>query len=103
MRWEVESASGMHVRNSKNLLTNEDGVTFQGENPSENRWTEGPAPHHPQCAGYPADGETFFIYLRDTFDYLYDEGVQTPKMMSVGLHCRLAGRPSRAAGLYSLS
>ena len=48
--------------------------------------------------GFP-DGESFFVYLRDTFDLLYDEGLQAPKMMSVGLHCRLAGRPGRAAGL----
>jgi putative urate catabolism protein len=48
--------------------------------------------------GFP-DGESFFIYLRDTFDFLYDEGFHAPKMMSVGLHCRLAGRPGRAAGL----
>ena len=48
--------------------------------------------------GFP-DGESFFTYLRDTFDYLYDEGAQAPKMMSVGLHCRLTGRPGRAAGL----
>jgi putative urate catabolism protein len=46
-----------------------------------------------------ADGESFFAYLRDTFDYLYAEGETQPKMMSVGLHCRLAGRPGRAAGL----
>ncbi|MFZ3359367.1 MAG: allantoinase PuuE [Xanthobacteraceae bacterium] len=48
--------------------------------------------------GFP-DGEAFFNYLRDTFDYLYGEGAEAPKMMSVGLHCRLAGRPGRAAGL----
>ncbi|HTV26610.1 MAG TPA: allantoinase PuuE [Xanthobacteraceae bacterium] len=48
--------------------------------------------------GFP-DGEAFFSYLRDTFDYLYAEGAQAPKMMSIGLHCRLAGRPGRAAGL----
>jgi putative urate catabolism protein len=46
-----------------------------------------------------ADGEAFFVYLRDTFDFLYAEGEAKPKMMSVGLHCRLAGRPGRAAGL----
>jgi allantoinase len=44
-------------------------------------------------------GEAFFGYLRDTFDVLYAEGVQTPKMMSVGLHCRIAGRPARAAAV----
>jgi putative urate catabolism protein len=46
-----------------------------------------------------ADGESFFAYLRDSFDCLYAEGETKPKMMSVGLHCRLAGRPGRAAGL----
>jgi len=40
--------------------------------------------------------EQFFVYLRDTFDYLYEEGKETPRMMSVGLHCRLAGKPGRA-------
>lgn len=41
-------------------------------------------------------GDQFFGYLRDTFDYLYDEGAEIPRMMSVGLHCRIAGRPGRA-------
>ena len=44
-------------------------------------------------------GEQFFSYLKDTFDCLYDEGGNAPKMMSVGLHCRLAGRPGRAAAV----
>jgi chitin deacetylase len=44
-------------------------------------------------------GDEFFGYLRDTFDFLYSEGEHAPKMMSVGLHCRLAGRPGRAAAL----
>ncbi|MEE8444478.1 MAG: allantoinase, partial [Alphaproteobacteria bacterium] len=38
-------------------------------------------------------------YLRDSFDTLYAEGAETPRMMSVGLHCRLAGRPGRIAAL----
>ncbi|MBB2201755.1 allantoinase PuuE [Gluconacetobacter tumulisoli] len=42
------------------------------------------------------EGEQFFRYLRDTFDVLYEEGATSPKMMSVGLHCRVAGRPGRA-------
>lgn len=43
------------------------------------------------------NGEEFFIYLRDAFDNLYREGVEgAPKMLSIGLHCRLAGRPGRA-------
>jgi peptidoglycan/xylan/chitin deacetylase (PgdA/CDA1 family) len=45
-------------------------------------------------------GEQFFTYLKDTFDVLYAEGeAGAPKMMSVGLHCRLAGRPGRIAAL----
>jgi len=44
-------------------------------------------------------GEQFFTYLRDSFDVLYAEGAERPKMMSVGLHCRLTGRPGRLAGL----
>ncbi len=45
-------------------------------------------------------GDQFFAYLRDSFDFLYREGeAGAPKMMSVGLHCRLAGRPGRAAAL----
>jgi putative urate catabolism protein len=44
-------------------------------------------------------GEQFFTYLKDAFDALYAEGATAPKMMSVGLHCRLAGRPGRIAGL----
>jgi len=44
-------------------------------------------------------GDQFFTYLRDSFDTLYEEGYHAPKMMSVGLHCRLAGRPGRIAGL----
>jgi putative urate catabolism protein len=44
-------------------------------------------------------GEQFFTYLKDTFDTLYAEGAVTPKIMSVGLHCRLVGRPGRAAAL----
>lgn len=44
-------------------------------------------------------GDQFFNYLKDTFDLLYAEGETAPKMMSVGLHCRLVGRPGRAAAL----
>jgi peptidoglycan/xylan/chitin deacetylase (PgdA/CDA1 family) len=46
-----------------------------------------------------SSGDEFYAYLRDTFDVLYAEGATAPKMMSVGLHCRLAGRPGRAAAL----
>jgi putative urate catabolism protein len=44
-------------------------------------------------------GDQFFVYLRDSFDVLYREGETRPRMMSIGLHCRLAGRPGRTAAL----
>jgi putative urate catabolism protein len=46
------------------------------------------------------DGDQFFTYLRDTFDVLYRDGLEgRPRMMSLGLHGRIAGRPGRTAGL----
>ena len=44
-------------------------------------------------------GDQFYSHLRDAFDVLYAEGEHTPRMMSVGLHCRLVGRPGRLAAL----
>ncbi|MBO1038700.1 allantoinase PuuE [Brucella pituitosa] len=45
-------------------------------------------------------GDQFYTYLKDTFDVLYREGAEgAPKMMSIGLHCRLVGRPGRVAAL----
>ena len=44
-------------------------------------------------------GEDFFAYLRDAFDVLYEEGAERPRMMSVGLHMRIAGHPGRASAL----
>lgn len=44
-------------------------------------------------------GDEFFEYLRDSFDVLYAEGDEAPKMMSIGMHCRLLGRPGRMRAL----
>lgn len=44
-------------------------------------------------------GDQFYAYLRDSFDALYAEGVTAPKMMSIGLHCRIIGRPGRIRAL----
>jgi putative urate catabolism protein len=44
-------------------------------------------------------GGQFYAYLKDAFDVLYEEGRHTPRMLSVGLHCRLVGRPGRLASL----
>jgi allantoinase len=75
-------------------------------------WIKGPAGPHliipysldandmrfvtPQGFG---NGDQFFGHLKDSFDVLYAEGETSPKMMSVGLHCRVMGRPGRAASL----
>ena len=51
------------------------------------------------AAGF-SNGDQFFAHLRDAFDVLYREGTSgSPKMLSVGLHCRLAGRPARTKAL----
>jgi OHCU decarboxylase len=50
-------------------------------------------------AGF-TNGAQFESYLKDSFDYLYEEGTDgAPKVLSIGLHCRLIGRPGRAAAL----
>ncbi|MDR7031419.1 allantoinase PuuE [Mesorhizobium sp. BE184] len=50
-------------------------------------------------AGF-SNGDPFFTYLKDTFDTLYEEGRDgRPRMMNIGLHCRLVGRPGRFAAL----
>ncbi|MGY0501903.1 allantoinase PuuE [Nocardia sp. FBN12] len=50
-------------------------------------------------AGF-ANGDEFYAHLRDAFDLLYREGSEgAPKMLSIGLHCRIAGRPARTVGL----
>lgn len=46
-----------------------------------------------------SSGDGYFNYLKDAFDVLYREGERTPRMMSIGLHCRLVGRPGRFAAL----
>ena len=46
-------------------------------------------------------GDQFFQYLKDSFDCLYKEGENFPKMMNVGLHCRLIGRPGRMKSLLN--
>jgi allantoinase len=46
-----------------------------------------------------AQAEDFFVYLRDSFDALYGDGETSPKMLSIGMHCRLLGRPGRIVAL----
>lgn len=46
------------------------------------------------------NGEDFFQYLKAAFEYLYREGLHSPKMMTIGIHARLSGRPGRCEALY---
>ncbi|KAG1386971.1 hypothetical protein G6F59_016611 [Rhizopus arrhizus] len=48
--------------------------------------------------GY-SHADPFFQYLKDSFDVLYAEGENSPKMLSIGMHCRLLGRPGRITAL----
>lgn len=57
---------------------------------------------NPAVAGAVREGGQFFEILRDAVDFLRDEGKTAPRMMSVGLHLRLAGHPARATGLARL-
>jgi putative urate catabolism protein len=100
--------------NSLKLVLEEGGFTYSSDSYADDLpyWVRGPkGPHvivpytldandmrfvNPQ--GF-ADSNEFFGYLRDAFDALYAEGADAPKMMSVGLHCRLVGRPGRSVGL----
>ena len=104
-------------RNSVNTLKavlDDGGFVYSSDSYADDLpyWVKGPnGPHvvipytldnndmrfiNPQGFG---NGDQFFAYLRDAFEVLYEEGEEKPKMMSVGLHCRLTGRPGRAAGL----
>ncbi len=106
--------TGRTSENSLRLVMEEGGFLYSANSYADELpyWVEGPA--GPQLIiPYTLDandmrfataqgfnsGDQFFAYLKDSFDLLYAEGETAPKMLSVGLHCRLAGRPGRAAAL----
>jgi len=101
--------------NTLNLVMEEGGFLYSADSYADDLpyWATGPQGPH-LIVPYTLDandmrfatpqgfnsGEQFFAYLKDSFDVLYEEGRQgAPKMMSIGLHCRLAGRPGRAAAV----
>jgi putative urate catabolism protein len=106
--------TGRSSANTLKLVLEEGGFLYSSDSYADDLpyWVDGPKGQHliipysldvndmrfinPQ--GF-ASGDDFFTYLRDAFDVLYAEGERAPKMMSVGLHCRLVGRPGRAAAL----
>jgi putative urate catabolism protein len=106
--------TGRSSHNTLKAVLDDGGFAYSSDSYADDLpyWIKGPAgPHliipytldandmrfvNPQ--GFPG-GEAFFVYLRDAFDLLYAEGERAPKMMTVGLHSRLVGRPGRAAAL----
>ena len=105
---------GRCSENTLPLTMEEQGFVYSADSYADELpyWVDGP--HGPQLmVPYTLDandmrfatpqgfnaGDQFFTYLKDSFDVLYQEGADQPKMLSVGLHCRLAGRPGRAAAL----
>lgn len=105
---------GRTSANSLDLTMAEGGFLYSADSYADELpyWVEGP--HGPHLiTPYTLDandmrfatpqgfnsGDQFFAYLKDSFDVLYAEGVEAPKMMSIGLHCRLVGRPGRVAAL----
>ncbi len=106
--------TGRCSENTRNIIMDEGGFLYDSDSYCDDLpyWVQGPDKPH-LVIPYTLDandmrfataqgfnsGEQFFTYLRDSFDMLYAEGEKAPKMLSVGLHCRLAGRPGRAQAL----
>ena len=99
---------------TRDIVMEEGGFLYDSDSYADELpyWVEGPSGPH-LIITYTLDandmrfataqgfnsGDQFFAYLKDSFDILYAEGKTHPKMMSIGLHCRLVGRPGRAAAL----
>jgi putative urate catabolism protein len=100
--------------NSLKLVLEDGGFTYSSDSYADDLpyWVKGPKGPHVivpytldandmrfvNAQGF-AGSDEFFAFLRDAFDVLYAEGHDAAKMMSIGLHCRLTGRPGRTAGL----
>ncbi|SUB01670.1 putative urate catabolism protein [Pannonibacter phragmitetus] len=107
--------TGRCSMNTRKLVMEEGGFLYDSDSYADDLpyWVEGPSGPH-LVIPYTLDandmrfatpqgfnsGDQFFAYLKDSFDTLYAEGeAGSPKMMNIGLHCRLVGRPGRAAAL----
>ena len=107
--------TGRTSANTQRLIQEEGGFLYDADSYADDLpyWVKTPARKPHLVVPYTLDtndmrfaspqgfnsGEQFFNYLRDAFDVLYAEGENYPKMMSIGLHCRLVGRPGRIASL----
>lgn len=106
--------TGRDSPNTRQLVMEEGGFLYDSDSYADDLpyWVDGPNGQHlvipytldtndmrfAQVQGF-NNGEQFFQYLKDSFDTLYEEGAEAPKMLSIGIHCRLLGRPGRIAGL----
>jgi len=106
--------TGRDSPNTRQIVMEEGGFLYDSDSYADDLpyWVDGPKGKHlvipytldtndmrfAQVQGF-NNGEQFFQYLKDSFDTLYEEGAEAPKMLSIGMHCRLLGRPGRIAGL----
>ena len=104
--------TGRDSPNTRQLVMEEGGFMYDSDSYADDLpyWVDGPHGKHlvipytldtndmrfAQVQGF-NNGEHFFQYLKDAFDVLYAEGETSPKMLSIGMHCRLLGRPARIA------
>lgn len=106
--------TGRDSPNTRRLILEHDHFLYDSDSYADDLpyWVPGPRGHHlvipytldtndmrfaaPQ--GFNA-GDQFFNYLKDAFDALYEEGASQPKMLNIGLHCRIIGRPGRIQSL----
>ncbi|EKO3550266.1 allantoinase PuuE [Vibrio fluvialis] len=113
--------TGRDSPNTRELVAEQDSLLYDSDYYGDDLpfWTQVPDKKHPGSTHphlivpYTLDtndmrfsspygfshGEEFFQYLKENFDCLYAEGAEKPKMMSVGLHCRVIGKPSRFMAL----
>jgi len=105
--------TGRTSPNTRRLVADDGGFLYDADDYSDDLpfWTEvGRRPHlivpytleanDMRFSGTGLNtGEQFYSYLKDAFDVLYAEGETAPKMLSIGLHCRIVGRPGKMAGL----
>lgn len=106
--------TGRNSPNTRDIVMEEGGFLYDSDAYDDDLpyWIDGPQKPH-LVIPYTLDsndmrfstvqgfnsGEQFFQYLKDSFDVLYAEGEEAPKMLSIGLHCRLIGRPGRLVAL----
>ncbi|MGB1757453.1 MAG: polysaccharide deacetylase family protein, partial [Pseudomonadales bacterium] len=106
--------TGRDSPNTRRLILEHDHFLYDSDSYADDLpyWVPAPQGHH-LVIPYTLDtndmrfaaaqgfnsGDQFFSYLKDAFDALYAEGADAPKMLNVGLHCRIIGRPARIQSL----